>query len=203
VSAREKRKEHDENRGYTVLTLQDTLARFDPMTFRKFKQGFCQDPVAIRVVNIAGLIAPKKEVSAPKVPRWKDKKNDESPAGEHHAGELECHAAGKDKPVTAKFDNKAFLPEKNGRPDQEVYAKFKKEGLRRRIWDSIVAGRCARCDGDIFAWLARSLELSGKMTLKTILSFFLERGKKRKRAISRLVCNCLGGSMLLMPGCCT
>jgi hypothetical protein len=29
VPAREKRKEYDENRGYTVLSLQDTLARFD------------------------------------------------------------------------------------------------------------------------------------------------------------------------------
>ncbi len=65
-----------------------------------------------------------------------------------HSSELECHAVGKDKPIAPKFDNKASLPGKNGKPDQEVYSKFKKDGLRRRIWDSIVAGRCARCDGD-------------------------------------------------------
>jgi hypothetical protein len=147
VPAREKRKAYDENRGYTVLSLQDTLARFDPMTFRKFKQGFCQDPVAVRVIHLASFATSKKEDAAAKVPKWKEKKNESSSARENHKGELESHAAGKDKPVTATFDNKASLPEKNGRPDQEVYAKFKKEGLRRRIWDSIVAGRCARCDG--------------------------------------------------------
>jgi hypothetical protein len=72
VPARERRKEYDENRGYTVLSLQNALSRFDPTTFRKFKQGFCQDPVALRVVHIAGLATPAK-VTALKTPKMEKK----------------------------------------------------------------------------------------------------------------------------------
>ena len=60
VPARERRGEHDDGNGYTVLSLQGALARFDPATFRKFKQSFCQDPVTVRVVTIAGLSITKK-----------------------------------------------------------------------------------------------------------------------------------------------
>jgi hypothetical protein len=145
VPAREKRPEYDENRGYTVISLQETLARFDPSTFRKFQQSFCRDPVALRVVNIAGLVT----LPAKKAPPRAAGKGRGSPFShgptESHAIELESHAITRDKPVTPKFDQKASLPGKNGRPDEEVYSKFKANGLRRRIWDAIVAGKCVRC----------------------------------------------------------
>jgi hypothetical protein len=153
------------------------------MTFRKLKQSFCQDPVTLRVVNIASLTTPAKG-AALKTPRWKGK--DESPARESHSAELESHAAGKDKLVAPKFDNKASLPGKNGRPDQEVHAKFKKEGLRRRIWDSIVAERCARCDGDHFCVACPKPRAKWEDDFEND-AFFLprsgnEKGKVRKQA---------------------
>jgi hypothetical protein len=144
VPARERRQEYDEDRGYTVLSLQEALAPFDPATFRKFKQAFCLDPVALRVVSIANLTATK--VPAPRAPGNFRRSDTTSPSV--MSAELESHAATRDKPVMAKFDLKSSLPGRNGKPDEEVYAKFKANGLRRRIWDSIAAGKCARCNGD-------------------------------------------------------
>ncbi len=136
----------------------------------------------MRVINIASLASPKKEGTTSKVLRWKDKKNYESSARETHSAELECHAAGKNQPGTAKFDNKASLPERNGKPDQEVYAKFKKEGLRRRIWDSIVAGRCARCDGDHLRVACPKPRAKWEDDFEND-SFFLPRtGKEKKKS---------------------
>ena len=47
VPAREQRSAFDGGAGYTVTTLQRSLTRFDPATFRKFQQGHCHDPVAV------------------------------------------------------------------------------------------------------------------------------------------------------------
>jgi hypothetical protein len=186
VPAREKRPEYDENRGYTVISLQETLARFDPSTFRKFQQSFCRDPVALRVVNIAGLVAPPAKGAPPRAAG----KGRGSPfshgSTESHAIELESHAITRDKPVTPKFDQKASLPGKNGRPDEEVYSKFKANGLRRKIWDAIVADKCVRL---------------GRTTSRKITSFFLNRETRRAPARrSKSVCNLLDASTLLIIG---
>ncbi len=70
---------------------------------------------------------------------------------------------------------------KNGKPDQEVYAKFKKEGLRRRIWDSIVAGRCVRCDGDHLRVACSKPRVKWEDDFEND-SFFLPRmGKEKKK----------------------
>ncbi len=74
VSAREQRAAHDNNAGYDVLTLQRSLNRFDPATFRKFQQGHCHDPVALRVLALHRLVAAEKAGITPKVelgPSWK------------------------------------------------------------------------------------------------------------------------------------
>jgi hypothetical protein len=40
------------------------------------------------------------------------------------------------------------LPQKEGQPDKDIYAKFAEESLRRRVWDAIVSKKCPRCNGD-------------------------------------------------------
>jgi hypothetical protein len=64
VPAREQRAAFDDGAGYDVLALQRSLNRFDPATFRKFQQGHCHDPVALRVISLHRLVAVEK-VSSP------------------------------------------------------------------------------------------------------------------------------------------
>ncbi len=56
VPARDQRAAYDQGAGYDVLTLQRSLNRFDPATFRKFQQSHCHDPVAVRVVALHRLV---------------------------------------------------------------------------------------------------------------------------------------------------
>ncbi len=119
-----------------MLTLQRSLNRFDPTTFRKFQQTHCHDPVALRVLSLHKLVAAEKTAPAPKAKR----------------PELESHAVAKQgtppkAKANEKFDKKASLPAKEGKPDQELYASFPAKRLRRRLWDAVVAGKCPRCSG--------------------------------------------------------
>ncbi len=121
-----------------MLTLQASLNRFDPATFRKFQQAHCHDPVAARVLSLHRLVAAEK---AGVTPKGKTKP------------ELEAHAAGKDPaPVNKtkpneKFDKKSAIPVKEGKLDQEFYGTFPENSLRRRLWEAVVAGKCTRCSG--------------------------------------------------------
>jgi hypothetical protein len=58
-------------------------------------------------------------------------------------------ATGKRKKLTnhslQKLDHPNFLPQKFGKINQELYTKFKKDGLRRRLWDAVKQGHCTRC----------------------------------------------------------
>jgi hypothetical protein len=120
-----------------VLTLQRSLNRFDPTTFRKFQQGHCHDPVAARVLSLHRLVATEKAGSTP---RSKTKI------------ELEDHAAlknpspvGKSKP-NERFDKKSALPVTEGKLDEDLYATFPSKILRRRLWDAVVSSKCTRCN---------------------------------------------------------
>ncbi len=140
VPAREMRAAFDDGAGYDVMTLQASLGRFDPGTFRKFQQGHCHDPVAARVLSLHRLVSAEK-ASSP------------NPKGRGKT-ELEIHAAdkvptpgGKTKP-NEKFDKKSALPVKGGKLDEELYTTFPSKSLRRRLWDAVVAGKCTRCNGN-------------------------------------------------------
>jgi hypothetical protein len=52
VPAREQRAAFDEGAGYDILSLQRSLNRYDPATFRKYQQSHCHDPVALRVISL-------------------------------------------------------------------------------------------------------------------------------------------------------
>jgi hypothetical protein len=124
VPARERRAEVEN--GYGVQQLQQSLAQFDPITFKPFRQANCKDPVAIRVIEIDRLTHAEKKRAPQNVPPKK-----------------EAHPIG--KPVDKQ---PAGLPTKDGSPDQNVYAKFAVGSLRRRVWDAIIAVKCPRCNGD-------------------------------------------------------
>jgi hypothetical protein len=150
VPAREQRA-FDDGAGYTVLTLQRALTRFDPATFRKFQQGHCYDPVAARVLSLHKLVIAEK---AGTQPRSKTKAELESHAAGKDKADLESHAAGKSSaPPTSKtklndkFDRKSALPVKEGKLDENLYASFPEKSLRRRLWDAVVSGKCTRCNG--------------------------------------------------------
>ncbi len=138
VPARDQRANFDEGAGYNINVLQQTLGRYDPATFKMFQQGHCNDPVAVRVIALHRLVAAEKAGTAPK---GKTKQ------------ELEAHALAKDPSPRSKaklndrFDKKAALPVKEGKPDQDLYASFPEKSLRRRHWDAVVAGKCTRCSG--------------------------------------------------------
>ena len=133
----------DQRVGYDVATLQKSLSRFDPATFRKFQQSHCHDPVALRVVKLHRLVAAEKDSPALKA-RMK--------------AELEAHVADRGRTPTGdkvkpkdktneRYDKKSSLPVKEGQPDKELYASFPPKSLRRRLWDAVVAGTCPRCSG--------------------------------------------------------
>jgi hypothetical protein len=125
----------DQRAGYNIATLQTSLSRFDPATFRKFQQSHCHDPVALRVVKLHRLVAAEKDSLALKA-RTK--------------AELEAHVADRGRPPTGdkvkpkdktieRYDKKSSLPVKEGQPDKELYASFPPKSLRRRLWDAVVA----------------------------------------------------------------
>jgi hypothetical protein len=51
------------------------------------------------------------------------------------------------KQTRSSTRRRRFLPRKEGKPDQELYASFPEKSLRRRLWDAVVAGKCPRCSG--------------------------------------------------------
>ncbi len=129
VPAREQRAAVDGGAGYTVMSLQRALTRYDPATFRKFQQGHCHDPVASRVLTLHKLVTAEK---AGTQPRNRTKAELESHAAGKDKADLESHAAGKSsaplpprktKP-NEKFDRKSALPAKEGKPDEALYASF-------------------------------------------------------------------------------
>jgi hypothetical protein len=125
VPARDRRP--DVAGGYGVAQLQQSLAQFDPSTFKPFRQANCRDPVALRVIDIDRLTLAEKKKPSPR---------------------KEIHSI--TKPSDKKQPNKkpAALPTKDGAPDQAVYAKFAVGSLRRRVWDAIVSSKCPRCNKD-------------------------------------------------------
>ncbi len=60
--------------GYGVQQLQQSLTRFDPSTFKLFRQANCRDPVALRVIEIDRLFSLEK------------KKTSSTPAGQKKEG---------------------------------------------------------------------------------------------------------------------
>jgi hypothetical protein len=139
VPARKQRAAFADGAGYDVLSLQRSLSRFDPSTFRKFQQSHCHDPVALRVAAMHRLVAAEKTAPPPKA---------------RARVELESHAvtahgaSSAAKPITKeKFDEKESLPFKAGKLDQTLYESFPPKSLRRRLWDAVVAGHCPRCSG--------------------------------------------------------
>jgi hypothetical protein len=112
--------------GYGVQQLQQSLTRFDPSTFKLFRQANCKDPVALRVIEIDPLFNEEK------------KKAPSAPAGQ----KKEAHVAVK---TPAK---NVLLLIKNGAPDTAVYDAFLPGSLRRRVWDAIASPKCPRCSGD-------------------------------------------------------
>jgi hypothetical protein len=139
VPTREQRASFDDGAGYDVLSLQRSLNRLDPSTFRKFQQSHGHDPVALRVMSLHRLVAAEKAALPPKA---------------RARVELDSHAAttqgasSASKPKTKEnFDKKESLPNKSGKLDQTLYDSFPPKSLRRRLWDAVVAGHCPRCSG--------------------------------------------------------
>jgi hypothetical protein len=64
--ARDQRAAFNDGAGYDVMELQLSLGRFDPATFRKFQQGHCHDPVALRVVSLHKLVIGDKAATPPR-----------------------------------------------------------------------------------------------------------------------------------------
>ncbi len=111
---------------YGMQQLQQALTRFDPSTFKLFRQTNCRDPVALRVIEIDRLFSAEKK----------------KPSSTSAGPKKEAHVAVK-PPAKA-----AALPTKNGAPDATVYDAFLPGSLRRRVWDAIIAAKCPRCSGD-------------------------------------------------------
>jgi hypothetical protein len=131
VPARDQRAEFGDNAGYAVAELQRALSDCDPNKIKKFRQANCYDPVALRVIALDKLAHPAAE-GVKKKP-----------------GKLEVNALGKKPTAGPKADKPPTpLPMKEGQPDQGIYSKFPEKGLRLRLWNAIVAKKCARCNGD-------------------------------------------------------
>jgi hypothetical protein len=125
--------------GYDVLSLQRSLTRFDPNTFRRFQQSQCHDPVAERIVALYKL------QSADPNSQKKDKRKSELEA---HANTKEgARSPEKARSGNPKVDKAIALPIKDGKSDQSLYEVFPSKSLRRRLWDAIAEKKCPRCNG--------------------------------------------------------
>ncbi len=97
----------------------------DTENFKRFRQSKCTDPVALRVLAIDRLVVASNENKGKKGAK-PEVNSLEKP---------EVNALNKPPPPGAgKSSSKSpSLPQKEGQPDNDVYAKFAEEGLRRRV----------------------------------------------------------------------
>ncbi len=70
VPARDRRAEIEN--GYGVQQLQQSLAQYDPITFKPFRQANCKDPVALRVIEIDRLMHAEKKKAPASLPATKE-----------------------------------------------------------------------------------------------------------------------------------
>jgi hypothetical protein len=163
-------RESYKGKGYSVEDLDEAIEEMDALTLKSFRQNACSDPVAVRVLHLDKLVKRDNgEKAATSSPPWK-KKNELAlfkknasfektvQSAELTRNEKESEdeksatltpATGKQKKLTnhslQKLDHPNSLPQKSGKIDQELYTKFKKDGLRRRLWDAVKQGHCTRC----------------------------------------------------------
>ncbi len=115
--------------------LKAALDKRNPATFRHFRQSTCCDPVALRVVDIHKLSMEKKKSSEKKKGAGFDKRKslNWSNRGEKNKND-EKNENDKMVSFAQTADSANSLPMKNGKPDQNIFSKFKPGGLRQRVW---------------------------------------------------------------------
>ena len=139
-----------------MADLEASVKKVDPRTCKKFRQQWCTEPLAKRIIKLHKLMNP-----FPNLPGANKKKDPDKDAQANgleagkKTGNQKKTAANQrsNKPALTgealkKLDTPASLPQKNGSADQDRYAKWKEGSLRRRLWDAINAKKCIRCNGD-------------------------------------------------------
>ncbi len=143
-------------KGYSVEDLDEAIEDMDALTLKRFRQNACSDPVATRVLHLDKLVKRDKGETSPTP--WKERKNKIARSEKKHTSFEKTSQSAEltrneeenedEKMTTAtgkRKDHPSFLPQKSRKIDQELYTKFKKDRLRRRLWDAVKQGHCAHC----------------------------------------------------------
>ena len=141
VPAEQDRDAFNGNVGYTMADLEASVKKVDPRTCKKFRQQWCTEPLAKRIIKLHKLMNP-----SPNLPGANKKKDPDKDAQANgleagkKTGNQKKTAANQrsNKPALTggalkKLDTPASLPQKNGSADQDRYAKWKEGSLRRRV----------------------------------------------------------------------
>ena len=146
----------DGGNGYKLSTLETSLATIDTSTLKRFRQGsVLSNALAKRVVELAKFSSSSSEKSTTKSKKEisANEKTPKNPANQQ--AKTTGRVAAKTfvpiegKPLTGSalkaLDHKGSLPQKNGKPDNDVYKLYKDQSLRKKLWDRLVADQCSRC----------------------------------------------------------
>jgi hypothetical protein len=114
----------------------------------------CRDPVALRVVDIHKLSVEKEKNKGKKKGGDFDKtKNLDWTNRGDKIKNLQKGEDDKKVSFAQTADSANSLPMKNGKPDQNIFSKFKPGGLRQRVWTALQSNKCVRCGGPLEASL--------------------------------------------------
>ena len=91
-----------------------------------------------------------------------------------------CKKGENDKKVSfaQTADSANSLPMKNGKPDQNIFSKFKPGGLRQRVWTALQSNKCVRCGGDHLRQACSEAEKAWEKDFNVGAAFWAPKTKK-------------------------
>ena len=153
VPSLQERSNYDGGRGYELTDLEDSISQMDVTTLKPFRQSACTDPVAVQILKLNRGVAVEGSSSNSRPPnnrsRYPTRKESYSAEFTPNKGKGKKvnypPKGNRTVPDTAKLDQVANLPHKDGKLDMEQYSKYKDGGLRQKLHDAIRARKCIRC----------------------------------------------------------
>ena len=136
--------------GYTMAHLETAVTASDPLSFKPFRPNQCRDPLAKRIMALHAALDAAAKVTPPSPPGKGNLTGKKKPDPKVNFDLSDGKPDEAKKLVGAALkalDLPASLPQKDGKPDTARIAKFHEKSLRRRVFNAVLNGNCARCNG--------------------------------------------------------
>ena len=140
--------------GYSLDKLAQDAAASNPKSFKPFRHNMITSTLGKRVLRINRLVVAddnkkkddqdSKESSGKKGGKNNSTKNGKDGGESKSSGGQQGDSKKNAKQLRA-LELPAALPQKDGKPDKEVYDKLQEGKTRQRVWKNIEDGNCVRC----------------------------------------------------------